>query len=131
MLRFSMLYLSTYVESTILNTSYTTSNIFPPSSKYVNLENSHFMLTTTTHLVRLQNESSDPQKITNTQLFQYFVVWDKNSNKTNNDIWEANFNIWETAVREQVHTWQVSHFILLLSNKNNNLKRNIESESCV
>ena len=80
------------------------------------------MLTTTTHLVRLQNESSDPQKVTNTQLFQYFVVWDKNSNKTNNDIWEANFNIWETAVREQVHTWHVSHFILLLSSKNNNLK---------
>ena len=43
------------------------------------------MLTTTTHLVRLQNESSDPQKVTNTQLFQYFVVWDKNSNKTNNE----------------------------------------------
>ena len=89
------------------------------------------MLTTTTHLVRLQNESSDPQKVTNTQLFQYFVVWDKNTNKTNNDIWEANFNIWETAVREQVHTCHVSHFILLLSNKNNNLKRNIESESCL
>ena len=89
------------------------------------------MLTTTTHLVRLQNESSDPQKVTNTQLFQYFVVWDKNSNKTNNDIWEANFNIWKTAVREQVHTRHVSHFILLLSNKNNNLKRNTESESCV
>ena len=89
------------------------------------------MLTTTTHLVRLQNESSDPQKVTNTQLFQYFVVWDKNSNKTNNDIWEANFNMWETAVREQVHTWHVSHCILLLSNKNNNVKRNIESESCV
>ena len=88
MLRFPMLYLFTYVEFTTLNTSYTTSNIFPTSSKnlnrtlYVNLENSHFMLTTTTHLVRLQNESSDPQKVTNTQLFQYFVVWDKNSNKT-------------------------------------------------
>ena len=110
MLRFSMLYLFTYVEFTTLNTSYTTSNIFPTSSKnlnrtlYVNLENSHFMLTTTTHSVRLQNESSDPQKVTTTQLFQYFVVWDKNTNKTNNDIWEANFNIWETAVREQVHT---------------------------
>ena len=60
------------------------------------------MLTTTTHLVRLQNESSNPQKVTlNTQLFQYFVVWDKNSNKMNNDVWEANFNIWETAVRDQ------------------------------
>ena len=67
------------------------------------LENSNFMLTTTTHLVRLQNESSNPQKVTlNTQLFQYFVVWDKNKkNKTNNNILEANFNIWETAVREQ------------------------------
>ena len=137
MLRFSMLYLFTYVEFTTLNTSYTTSNIFPTSSKnlnrtlYVNLENSHFMLTTTTHLVRLQNESSDPQKVTTTQLFQYFVVWDKNTNKTNNDIWEANFNIWETAVREQVHTWHVSHFFFFFSNKNNNLKGNIESESCV
>ena len=37
----------------------------------------------------------------NTQLFQYFVVLDKNSNKTNNDVWETNFDIWETAVHEQ------------------------------
>ena len=60
------------------------------------------MLTTTTQLVLLQNESSNPQKgMLNTQLFQYFVVWDKNSNKTNNDVWEANFNTWETAVREE------------------------------
>ena len=60
------------------------------------------MLSTTTHLVLLQNESSDPQKVMlNTQLFHYFVVWDKNSNKTNNDVWEAYFNISETAVREQ------------------------------
>ena len=60
------------------------------------------MLSTTTHLVLLQNESSNPQKVMlNTQLFHYFVVWDKNSNKTNNDVWEANFNISETAVREQ------------------------------
>ena len=47
------------------------------------------MLTTTTHLVRLQTETSNPQKGTlNTQLFQYFVAWDKNSNKTNNDVWK-------------------------------------------
>ena len=60
------------------------------------------MLTTTTHLVLLQNESSNPKKVMlNAQLFQYFVVWDKNSSKTNNDVWEANFNIWEMAVREQ------------------------------
>ena len=60
------------------------------------------MLTTTTHLVRLQHESSNPQKVTlNAQLSQYFVVWDKNSNKMNNDVWEPNFNIWETAVRVQ------------------------------
>ena len=52
------------------------------------------MLTTTMHLVRLQNESSNPQKvILNTKLFQYFVVWDNNSNKVNNNIWEANFKV--------------------------------------
>ena len=44
------------------------------------------MLTTTMHLARLQDESSNPQKIMlNTQLFQYFGLWTKNSNKTNND----------------------------------------------
>ena len=95
------------MEFTTLNTSYPTDNIFPTSSKnlnrtlYVNPENSNFMLTMTTLLVRLQNESSNPQKVAlNTQLSQYFAVCDKNSNKTNN-VWEANFNIWETAVREQ------------------------------
>ena len=105
-----MLSLFIDVEFTTLNTSYTTNNIFPTSSEnlnrilLVNPENSNFMLTTPTHLARLQNESSNPQKVTlNTQLFQHFVVWDKNSNKTNNDVhlWEANFNTWETAVREQ------------------------------
>ena len=47
------------------------------------------MLTTAAHLVLLQNESSNPQKVMlNTKLFQYVVVWDKNSHKTNNDVWK-------------------------------------------
>ena len=38
------------------------------------------------HLALLQNESSNPQKIMlNMQLFQYFGLWAKNSNKTSND----------------------------------------------
>ena len=75
------------------------------------------MLTTTTHLVLLQNKSSNPQNdMLNTQLFQHFVVWDKKCNKMNNDVWEANFNIWETAVREQGEYLDPSHFILLFSN---------------
>ena len=44
------------------------------------------MFTTTTPLTLLQNESSNRQKnMLNTQLFQYFGLWPKNSNKTNND----------------------------------------------
>ena len=56
-----------YVQLTTTNTKYTTDIIFRTSFKNLNrnlnLENSNqFMLTTTTHLARLQNGSSNPQK---------------------------------------------------------------------
>ena len=113
------------MEFTTSNTRYTTNNIFPTSFKnlnrnlYVNLENSNFALTTTTHLVLLQNESSNPQNIMlNTQLFQYFVVWDKNSTKQTTMFGKQILisGKWQSVNKES--TWYASHFILLFSDGN-------------
>ena len=120
-----MLSLFIYEEFTTSSTRYITNNIFPTSFKnlnrnlYVNLENSNFMLTTTTHLVLLQNESSNPQNgMLNTQLFQYFVVWDTISTKR---ITMFEKQILRSGKRQSVNkesTWHASHFILLFSNGN-------------
>ena len=70
------------------------------------------MLTTTVHIWHCyKTKAQILQKIMlNTQLFQYFGLWAKNSNKMNNDA--------ERGVRS-FQTWHVSRFILLSSNRNN------------
>ena len=113
------------MEFTSSNTRNITNNIFPTSFKnlnrnlYVNRENSNFMLTTTTHLVLLQNESSNPQNgMLNTQLFQYLVVWDTTSTKR---IKTFGKQILISGKRQSVNkesTWHASHYILLFSNGN-------------
>ena len=121
---FLMLSLFIYVEFTTSNTRYTTNNIFPTSFKnwnrnlYVNLENSNFMLTTTMHLVLLQNESSNPQNVMlKTQLFQHFVVWDKNSTKRITMFGKQILlsGKWQSVNKES--TWH-ARLILLFSNGN-------------
>ena len=77
------------------------------------------MLTTTTHLVLLQNESSNRQNVMlNTQLFQYFVVWDKNSTKRIAMLGQQSLISGKGQSVNKESTWHASHFILLFSNGN-------------
>ena len=121
------------MEFTTSNTRYTTNNIFPTSVKdlnqilHVNLENSNFMLTTTTHVVLLQNESSNPPNVMlNTQLFQYCVVWDKNSTKRIKMFGKQMLMSGKRQSMDKESTWHASHFVIFIREQNN-LKRNIEN----
>ena len=59
----------------------------------MNLENSNFMLTTTTHLILLRYAEHTIVSVLRCMRQKF--------NKTNNDVWEAIFNIWKTAVSDQ------------------------------